>query len=55
MKITINKKYVVHDSLTLLKGYTGHIFGETPSYYCIYCNEANTNILVDKKAITKNE
>lgn len=51
-KITINKKYKVHDTLTLLKGYTGYIRDESPSYYGIYCDDVDKNVLVDKKAIT---
>lgn len=51
-KIIINKKYKVHDTLTLLKGYTGYIRNETTSYYGIYCDDVNKNVLVDKKAVT---
>lgn len=50
-KITISKKYKVHDNLTLLRGYTGHIISETTSFYCIFCNELNKNVLVDKKVV----
>lgn len=54
IQITISKKYKVHDNLTLLRGYTGQIIDETTSFYCIYCNELNRNVLVDKKVVVIN-
>lgn len=51
-KIIISKKYKVHDTLTLLKGYTGHIRNETTFYYGIYCDDVDKNVLIDKKSVT---
>lgn len=52
--ISIIKKYKVHDRLSLLKGYTGYIYGETTNFYFIYCDQLEKNVLVDKKVVSIN-
>lgn len=42
------KKTKVNDSITLLKGYTGHITDETTSFFIFYCNELDKTLLVNK-------